>query len=76
MKELVQRFDYKGAVILSDTPNYPRDDIYTLKRTDAAYFTIGNEYHEGLITAELAGINHMVRCKIGSMRTEIEEVIS
>ena len=60
-RELVRQFGYKSAVILTNAPNYAGEDLYTLKRTDAAYLTIDRRYHEGFMIAELSGINHFIR---------------
>ena len=62
-REMVKQFDYKSATILTNSPNYAGEDLYALKRTDAAYLTIDRGYHEGFMTAELSGINYFIRSR-------------
>ena len=76
VKAKVKEFGYRSAVELSDAPNFAGEDLFELKRVDAAYLTLDHRFHEGMMVAELSGFNHFMRSRFRTFRSGIGEVSS
>jgi glycosyltransferase involved in cell wall biosynthesis/peptidoglycan/xylan/chitin deacetylase (PgdA/CDA1 family) len=59
--EKVKQAGYRCAFALTHAPNYTGQDLFTIRRLDAAYLTLDHFFHVGTMATELAGMNHIWR---------------
>jgi sugar transferase (PEP-CTERM/EpsH1 system associated) len=57
----VKHSGYRCALALTDAPNFAKADLYKLKRIDSTFLTLEASFHEGMMAAELAGLNTLWR---------------